>query len=230
MMPCFNGVCGSAGGQEYGAYYAGNCFEQFEYTDKIAGIGYCHEIRPEFTSEETLLMRAEANLFLGNIDAAFDDLYLWNEEHISPNENDRYNHVELTKEQIIDFYGCYDDPERIDPGYGIVMKFNIDEVCPSDKYRLTDEIEPYLQCVQHFRRIQLVHMGNRWFDIKRFGFTIEHKMGISDTYTLKVLDPRYAIQIPSEVIGAGLAPNPRSTNAPVQAPRIGRDENVRVSD
>ncbi len=230
MMPCFNGVCGSAGGQEYGAYYAGNCFEQFEYTDKIAGIGYCHEIRPEFTSEETLLMRAEANLFLGNIDAAFDDLYLWNEEHLSPNENDRYNHVELTKEQIIDFYGCYDDPERIDPGYGIVMKFNIDEVCPSDKYRLTDEIEPYLQCVQHFRRIQLVHMGNRWFDIKRFGFTIEHKMGISDTYTLKVLDPRYAIQIPSEVIGAGLAPNPRSTNAPVQAPRIGRDENVRVSD
>ena len=230
MMPCFNGVCGSAGGQEYGSYYAGNCFEQFEYTDKISGIGYCHEIRPEFTSEETLLMRAEANLFLGNIDAAFDDLYLWNEEHLSPNESDRYNHVELTKEQILDFYGCYDDPDRADPGYGIVMKFNIDEVCPSDKYKLTDEIEPYLQCIQHFRRIQLVHMGNRWFDIKRYGFTIEHKMGISDVYTLKVLDPRYAIQIPSEVIGAGLDPNPRSTNAPVQAPRIGRDENVRISD
>ena len=207
MMPCFNGVCGSAGGQEYGSYYAGNCFEQFEYTDN-----------------------AEANLFLGNIDAAFDDLYLWNEEHLSPNESDRYNHVELTKEQIIDFYGCFDDPDRADPGYGIVMKFNIDEVCPSDKYKLTDEIEPYLQCIQHFRRIQLVHMGNRWFDIKRFGFTIEHKMGISDVYTLKVLDPRYAIQIPSEVIGAGLDPNPRSTNAPVQAPRIGRDENVRISD
>ena len=175
-------------------------------------------------------MRAEANLFLGNIDAAFDDLYLWNEEHLSPNESDRYNHVELTKEQIIDFYGCFDDPDRADPGYGIVMKFNIDEVCPSDKYKLTDEIEPYLQCIQHFRRIQLVHMGNRWFDIKRYGFTIEHKMGISDVYTLKVLDPRYAIQIPSEVIGAGLDPNPRSTNAPVQAPRIGRDENVRISD
>ena len=230
MMPCFNGTCGSAGGQEYGAYFAGTCFEQFEYTDKIAGIGYCHEIRPEFSSEETLLMRAEANLFLGNIDAAFDDLYLWNEEHLSPNENDRYNHISLTKQDVIDFYGCYDDPDRADPGFGIVMKFHIDEVCPSDKYRLTDEIEPYLQCVQHFRRIQLVHMGNRWFDIKRFGFTIQHKMGISDVYTLEVLDPRYAIQIPSEVIGAGLDPNPRSTNAPVQAPRIGTDENVRISD
>ena len=230
MMPCFNGVCGSAGGQEYGAYYAGNCFEQFEYTDKISGIGYCHEIRPEFTSEETLLMRAEANLFLGNIDAAFDDLFLWNQEHMSPKESDRYNHVDLTKDQILTFYGCYDDPDRADPGYGIVMKFNIDEVCPSDRYHMTDEIEPYMQCVQHFRRIQLVHMGNRWFDIKRFGFTIKHYMGISDELTLDVLDPRYAIQIPNEVIGAGLEPNPRVTNRAENSYVVNSSENVRVSD
>lgn len=231
MMPCFNGVCGSAGGQEYGAYYAGNCFEQFEYTDKISGIGYCHEIRPEFTVEETLLMRAEANLFLGNIDAAFDDLYIWNHEHLSDDESRNYNMTELFKEDIVSFYGCYDDPNRNDPGYGIVMKFNIDEVCPSDRYHMTDEIEPYMQCVQHFRRIQLVHMGNRWFDIKRFGFTIEHKMGISDVYTLEVLDPRYAIQIPNEVIGAGLEPNPRTTTkAESSYVAISSSENVRVSD
>lgn len=229
MMPCFNGVCGSAGGQEYGAYFAGNCFEQFEYTDKISGIGYCHEIRPEFTVEETLLIRAEANLFLGNIDAAFDDLFIWNAAHLSPKESDRYNHVDLTKDQILDFYGCYDDPENEDP-YGIVMKFHIDEVCPSDKYHLTDEIEPYLQCVQHFRRIQLVHMGNRWFDIKRFGFSISHAMGISDNYTLEVLDPRYAIQIPNEVIGAGLEPNPRVTNRAENSYVVNSSENVRVSD
>ncbi len=231
MMPCFNGVCGSAGGQEYGAYFAGNCFEQFEYTDKISGIGYCHEIRPEFTSEETLLMRAEANLFLGNIDAAFDDLYIWNHEHLSGDESRDYNMTELTKDQIVRFYGCYDDPDRSDPGYNIVMKFNIDEVCPSDKYHMTDEIEPYMQCVQHFRRIQMVHLGNRWFDIKRFGFSIQHKMGIDQVFTLEKLDPRYAIQIPSEVIGAGLERNPRVTTTPAQsAVVINKGENVRVSD
>ena len=231
MMPCFNGVCGSAGGQEYGAYFAGTSFEQFEYTDKISGIGYCHEIRPEFTTEETLLMRAEANLFLGNIDAAFEDLYIWNHEHISDDESRNYNMIELTKEDILNFYGCYDDPNRKDPGYNIVLKFNIDEVCPSDKYHMTDEIEPYMQCVQHFRRIQLVHMGNRWFDIKRFGFTIKHKMGISDIYTLEVLDPRYAIQIPNEVIGAGLEPNPRATTrAESSYVAISSSENVRVSE
>ena len=231
MMPCFNGVCGSAGGQEYGAYFAGTCFEQFEYTDKIAGIGYCHEIRPEFTTEETLLMRAEANLFLGNIDAAFEDLYIWNQEHISDDESRNYNMVPLTKDQINNFYGYYDNPDRKDPGYNIVLKFHIDEVCPSDKYHMSNEIEPYMQCVQHFRRIQLVHMGNRWFDIKRFGFSIKHKMGIEDIYTLETLDPRYAIQIPNEVIGAGLEPNPRvTTNAENSYVAVKSSENVRVSD
>ena len=91
-----------------------------------------------------------------------------------------------------------------------MKKFHIDEVCPSDKYHLTNEIEPYLQCVQHFRRIQTAHLGQRWFDIKRYGFTVTHKMGKDDVYTLEVLDPRYAIQIPAEVIGAGLEPNPRN--------------------
>ncbi len=226
MMPCFNGVCGSAGGSEYGAYFAGNCFEQFEYTDKISGIGYCHEIRPEFTVEETLLMRAEANLFLGNIDAAFDDLYIWNHEHLSEKESDNYNMTELTKEQIEKFYSYYDNPSRKDPGYNIVMKFHIDEVCPSDQYHMTPEIEPYMQCVQHFRRIQLVHMGNRWFDIKRYGFSITHKMGINRVITLEVNDPRYAIQIPNEVIGAGLEPNPRPTPVVYQSMPVTRDARI----
>ena len=227
MMPCFNGVCGSAGGQEYGAYFAGNCFEQFEYTDKISGIGYCHEIRAEFTFDEVLLMRAEANLFLGNTPEAFNDLFIWNAEHLSPNEGDRYNHVDLTEDQIKTFYGR-------DPGYGITQPFHIEEVCPeTDGIALTPEMEPYLQCIQHFRRIQFVHMGNRWFDIKRYGFTITHEMGMNDVFTLKSLDPRYAIQIPDEVIGAGLEKNerdPETNTAEGNYVVAKRSENVRVTD
>ena len=229
MMPCFNGFCGIAGASEYGAYFAGNSFEQFEYSDKIAGIGYCHAVRPEFTVEEVLLMRAEAYLFLNDIDAAFADLSLWNEEHLTEGAIKDGMKV-LSKNDVVGFYSYYDNPTRRDPGYGIVMKFNIDEVCPSDKYHLTNEIEPYLQCVQHFRRIQFVHMGNRWFDIKRYGFSITHKMGISDSYTLEVLDPRYAIQIPNEVVGAGLTPNPRETTTPSDDQTVNSGEYVRVSE
>ena len=88
-----------------------------------------------------------------------------------------------------------------------------------------------MQCVQHFRRIQMVHMGTRWFDIKRYGFSIKHKYGISEEYTLDVLDPRYAIQIPNEVIGAGLEPNTRTTtNALSSAVVVSSSKNERISD
>jgi hypothetical protein len=203
MMPCFSSMCASVG-YDYGAFFVGNCFEQFEYTDKLAGIGYVHMVRPEFTSQETVLLRAEANIFLGNLDAAFNDLALWCDEHLLTDGSRNYNMTKLTKEQVIRFY-------TKDPGFGIKQDFHIDEVCPSDRYHVTEEILPYLHCVEHFRRIQMVHLGNRWFDIKRFGFEVTHKMGISDVYHLGVLDPRYAIQIPNEVIGAGLQPNERAT-------------------
>jgi len=211
-MPFFrNSVLGSPVYPEYGFFFYGTYMEQFEYTDKLAGIGYPHMVRPEFTSQETLLFRAEAYLFLGDIDAAFADLYEWNHEHIMQGSMASSNGTmsELEKDRIVSFYSYYDNPKRRDPGYGIVKKFHIDEVCPSDKYHLTNEIEPYLNCVQHFRRMQNAHLGQRWFDIKRYGFSITHKMGKDNVYTLEVLDPRYAIQIPAEVIGAGLTPNPR---------------------
>jgi hypothetical protein len=168
-------------------------------------------VRNEFTSQETLLFRAEANLFLGNIDAAFDDLYIWNHEHIMQREiSDNYGSMsELDKDKIANFYIRADKITASNSAYPIVKKFHIDEVCPSDKYHVTSEIEPYLQCVQHFRRIQTVHMGQRWFDIKRFGFEVKHKWGKDEVVVLQPCDKRYAIQIPDDVIGAGLEPNPR---------------------
>ena len=209
FMPCFGPhIWGS---DSYGWILSPNCWEQFEYTDKIAGIGYVHMVRNEFTSQETLLFRAEANLFLGNIDEAFADLYLWNHEHIMQKATSvNFGTMnELDKDRITNFYI---PAGRISPNaaaYPIVYKFHIDEVCPSDKYRVTSEIEPYLLCVQHFRRIQTVHQGQRWFDIKRYGFEIKHKWGKDDVVILNSCDKRYAIQIPSDVISAGLEPNPR---------------------
>lgn len=199
------------GSTSYGLLFCGTCNELFEYTDKLAGIGYAHEVRTEFTTEECLLMRAEANLFLGNIDACVSDLAIWNHEHITP-EAANYGHTELTQDQILKFYNK-------NPGYGIKKDIHIDEVLPCE-YTLTPEMLPYMQCVQHFRRIQMVHMGMRWFDIKRLGLSITHKIGRTDSKTLEVLDPRYAIQIPSEVITAGMESNPRNPVVPFSTKRV----------
>lgn len=243
MNPSYNGFCGSAGGSDYGAYYAGNCFEQFEYTDKLAGIGYCHEIRAEFTAEETLLVRAEANIMMGNITEGFEDLHTWDERHRN-NLNQTSAYRELTRLLVERFYNDamadYNTEDEKDPlnyNFGIAKPIHIDEVCATpkevsitydnqgnpvvhtdnlttrDDWKLTDAKLPYLQCVQHFRRMELVHTGMRWLDIKRFGLSLYHTYRSGDdTFTkkLNVLDDRYAIQIPYQTIVAGFEPNKRT--------------------
>ncbi len=206
MNPCFYACCFINGNQEYGTFFGGPLGEQFEYTDKVAGIGYAHIVYPEFTGEEVLLMRAEAKLFLGDIAGAVADLKVWDDAHqINSAGDDRT--VPLTAELINDFYTRYEDSQE----FGIAKKIHIDEVCPSDKYSAAG-IMPYLQCVQHFRRIEFIHNGKRFFDIKRYGIEITHFIGKTDKVTLQVLDPRWAMQIPTEVLSAGMEPNFRAAS------------------
>ncbi len=221
MNPCFNGCCGVNGKSEYGLYFAGTTAEQFEYTDKVAGIGYAHITRSEFNGEETLLTRAEARLFLGDIPGCIEDLKVWEESHHgSPSHiASGTEYYEFTEARVRDFYSSDDRASSYatEP-YGIVLPIHLDEVCPSSEYSVDDNIEPILQCIQHFRRIETVHTGMRWFDIKRFGFEITHKIGKDQVETLTMMDPRKAIQIPTEVLSAGLEPNART------AEEIGSDQ------
>ena len=66
----------------------------------------------------------------------------------------------------------------------------------------------------HFRRINDVLTGYRWFDIKRYGIEITHQIGRTRTETLKLNDPRRAFQVPIEAIEAGLEPTPRTVTQP----------------
>lgn len=205
MHPCFNGSCGSNGSSEYGSYFAGNISEQFEYTDKLAGIGYTHVTRSEFTGEEVLLTRAEAKLFLGDTQGAVDDISIW--EKVRRNcpsaEGDEDAFLDLTIDNIRRFYVDHD------PGYGIAKTINIDQICPSNWSISTPDEMGVLQCIQHFRRIEQLHTGMRWFDIKRLGLEFDRKIGKDETDHLNVFDQRKAIQIPDEIQAAGIQANPR---------------------
>ncbi len=243
MMPCFNGFCGSASSQEYGSYFAGNCFEQFEYTDKIAGIGYAHMIRAEFTAQQTLLDRAEAYFFLGEIELGMADLQMWNDEHFVTTDT---RMTELTETQINNFYPrCLKkyvaNVDRTDLAdkysdsiwFGIAKPINLDIVFPGATHQLTSAIEPYIQCVQHFRRIEQIHTGQRWFEIKRLGLEVIHTQGADNTrYVLRYADDemRYAIEVPYSAISAGLEPNaaPSTQFAEASEAATPRSENVQV--
>lgn len=210
--PCYSGKLYLRGSQDYGLFTL-KAGEIFEYTDKVAGIGYCHIIRSEFTAEEAILTRAEARLYMAaagvasrsgqvyTIDDAIADLSIWDKSR--QNIPVPMTFPELTKELIINFY------QTRDPGYGIVKPLHIDEVNPSDTYALTPAIEPFIQCALHFRRIETIEDGLRWFDIKRYGIEIEHKIGKDRVETLTLNDPRRALQIPTDVLSAGFEPNIR---------------------
>ena len=79
-----------------------------------------------------------------------------------------------------------------------------------------DTEEPMLQCILHLRRIMTIHEGLRMQDVKRYGITIYRRdvksnykiTGITDT--MEARDPRLAIQLPQDVITAGVTPNPRN--------------------
>ena len=161
-------------------------------------------VRAEFTAEETLLCRAEAKLFLGDREGCFNDLKIWDDSKQKIGETNS-GLQELTPDLIELFYSQQDEGRK----WGIMKTIRIDEVCPSDKYHLTEDMQAFMQCIQHYRRIETIHTGMRWFDIKRYGMSFSHKIGQSDSELLEFMDPRYAIQIPSEVISAGFDVNPR---------------------
>ena len=181
--------------QDYGVFFS-KVEEQFEYSDRVAGIGYPHVVRSEYTTDAVLLDRAEAYIFTGQIDKAVADLQAWNLSHRSASRIP----TTLTKDVIKNFYVA----NRKYFSY----PFNTEKLSP--QFIVTAEQKPFVDCVLHFRRLERIFEGHRWFDIKRYGIELEHKIGHEGTvYTLTYDDDRRAIQIPSDVIGAGITPNPR---------------------
>ena len=206
------------------AWYSGSNYDQiaywkipylFEYTDPVARIGYAHAVYPAFTMDEPLLNRAEAYVMLGKYDEAAADLNTWAHNVLKPSKFSKT----LTADSIVEFYSALDywTPEVPTIKKKLNPAFSIGE----DGGRQ----ESMLQCVLGFKRMENITQGLRWFDIKRYGIEITRRTLQPDAAAgqydagfkildgqvdiLKVDDPRRAMQLPPEVISAGLEPNPR---------------------
>ena len=187
---------------DYG-YYSGKINEQFEYSDKIAGIGFPHILHRAFTANELLLARAEAKIMLRQYDAACEDLCsYWNlsVEKLSDADKAVYgNYINTaTKELIENWYSnsehanCYADwdcTQRV-----------------SSSYVIPHEATPYMNRLNEWRRWETSFEGLRFLDLKRWGRTITHEMrGHDAPIVLEPGDPRLAIEVPWEAQSAGMA-------------------------
>ncbi len=177
----------------------------FEYTDPVAGIGYTKGVYAPITSEEALLNRAEAYIMLKNYGKAIEDMQL----HIN---NNTINNPSVISEASINTWANsfeYFTPTAPTPKKKLNQEFTIE----------VGTQENMIHAVLSLKRLQFLSTGMRWFDIKRYGIEITrrvapainngvHTYEVSDN-TLKNRDARRAIQLPQDVISAGLTPNPR---------------------
>ena len=181
-------------GSEYGSWLF-RVYEYFEYTNKIAGIGFVHILYQPFTAEETLLCRAEAEVYLGQTDKALMDLELWTTSHMVDEP--------LTQEDINRKYNMQKNNNIF------VSDLHPTDMSPEWKYDvLSDDAKCMIHCILHFRRIETMFEGLRWFDIKRYGITVHHvyREPMDDKPTSVYLywnDPRRVVQIPYTAIDAG---------------------------
>lgn len=172
----------------------------FQYTDKVNGIGYRKNVNVKFTTDETILCRAEAYALKGDLDKATADINVWLATHT-------LNRVQVTTADIVSIYSnmAYMPTQVTDDNQRSPKK----KLNPRGFTVADGDQESMVQCILHLRRVENVHEGLRWEDIKRYGIEISHNRdGFADD-VLKVDDPRRAIQLPQDVISAGLAPNPR---------------------
>ena len=203
--PCwtgqFPGFSTWSADQKLGGFVAKDYYD-FEYVDKVAGYGYVRMVSRAFTTNETLLCRAEAKVYLNDLAGATNDFRLWCQGY---NVNGRMqmladSTVDLSQEKIVKFYGE-------NAGTKFAPALHNQDMDPA--WVITAEQMPFVHCAIHFRRIEGLHDGLRWHDLKRYGIEIEHVQGKDAPRKLVWNDDRRAIQLPQEVIVAGMTANPR---------------------
>ena len=193
-FPCYDGNLFIWGGQEYGVWMF-RVYEYFEYTDKIAGIGYVHMLYQPFTADETLLCRAEAKLYKGDRDGAIQDLGFWTASHMVTSA--------LTLDGIKNKYNRNARNGNIYVSALHPQEMGFEQILEGDDLSVLD-------CILHFRRIETLYEGQRWYDIKRYGITVyHHYRGPQEdeihTDSLTWNDPRRVLQLPKNVLDAGLS-------------------------
>ena len=169
----------------------------FEYMDKVAGIGYRKIVITGFTADETLLCRAEAYALNNQLDLATADINIWLASHT-------VDGMQVERQDIVDFYSAV-ECMPLDNSTRTIKK----ELNPLGFTVTGGEQEEFIHCLLHLRRLETIHEGLRFQDIKRYGIEIAHNREGLENDVLRLDDPRRALQLPQDVISAGLDANPR---------------------
>ena len=178
---------------------------EFEIRNTTTGSGYLRTLNVDFTMDEALLNRAEAEIMLGQNDAACADMTIWMKNFFNTN-------VTLTPTSVQTYFKtvpyAYADAAKMVPSFK-------KHISPRFTIGVEGSVqESLLQCMLNFRRIETVHQGLRWMDIRRYNIEIPRRLiGVNGRPSknldwLEKDDPRQVVQIPQSIRESGVAGNP----------------------
>lgn len=183
-------------------YFINKIPYSFEYTDLQTGIGYAHSEIAALTTDGTLLVRAEAKALNGDYNGAVSDLNLELKAMSNGGKSVTLDGINTFYDGLADYTPTDPTPKKpLHPVFATI----------SDKTQ-----QNVIQAVLQLRRILTFGEGERMQDVKRYGIEIYRRtlnrscqvLQVTDTLTQD--DPRRAIQLPQDVITAGLQANPRN--------------------
>ena len=210
-----------------GKYVLPRTWRVFQYTDPVAGTGYNKAVSVLFCTEEALLNRAEAYIMKMSedpdaVNSALADMNLYASNLFSAGFSPM-TEASIRKwatETYPDYSELYvgktsaSSPQTLNPKKKL-------HAAPYNALEEGGAQENMLQALIFMRRYQFLHEGMRWFDTRRFGITVYRYLLDEDDETVVQItdqisdengtpDLRRALQLPADVIAAGLTPNPRN--------------------
>ena len=167
-----------------------------------------------FTTDETLLVRAEAKIHLQQYASAVNDLNMWTGKFIKKDVTigGYTSKNQFTQQEIVDFYNnlAYSSTATDN---GATQKKRL---APSFTIANDGIQEPLLHYLLQCRRILTLGEGLRWQDIRRYNIEVARYQRDNrnrNNSTIKAILPpndlKRTIQLPDAVIGAGMQANPR---------------------
>ena len=173
---------------------------------------YSRSIMIPFTTDETLLVRAEAKIHLKQYESAVNDLNLWTSKFIQVKQvNGFTNKNQFTKAEIVAFYNRINYSQATDDGATQKKQLHPSFTIVGDGVQ-----EPLLHYVLQCRRVLTLGDGLRWQDVRRYNIeVVRYKTDENNRnqFSVKAIlppnDPKRTLQLPTMVLQAGMTPNPR---------------------
>lgn len=178
----------------------------WEYTDNAKSRGYIHVVNPVLTADETLLVRAEAQVMLNKYTEALNDMNTWISVHCSPTYGNMTRPT-LTLASVKEFF---DGQKTVPAEYESADSMGVKKALHPQGFTVDETQTNLLYAVLQMRRIETCMQGLRFMDIKRYGIEFPHLLDGEQPIFFKAGDLRGALQLPADVIEAGMEPNPRT--------------------